>query len=168
MKSKKVIGTALYDSEIKEFLDYYTHGYNVIKTEQEFCSGSISDAFGESNFTVIFIEPNEGAIGHWVCAFYRHMKATGKPAIEYFNSLGDGPTILMKAAFDRWDVDYSANHVKLQGQTSNTCGKWVIARVMSQDIGLQEFVAIFMENRVFKNPDEIVDRLYRLRRIEGI
>jgi hypothetical protein len=54
MKSKKVIGTALYDSEIKEFLDYYTHGYNVIKTEQEFCSGSISEAFGESNFTVIF------------------------------------------------------------------------------------------------------------------
>jgi hypothetical protein len=90
----------------------------------------------------------------------------GRPL--YFNSLGDGPSILMKAAFDRWDVDYSANHVQLQGQTSNTCGKWCIARIMSQDIELLEFVAIFMENSVFKNPDEIVDRLYRLRRIEGI
>jgi hypothetical protein len=167
MTKKKVIGTALYDSEIREFLEYYTHGYNVVKTEEEFCESTLQNAFGDSNFTVIFIEPNEGAIGHWVCAFYRHMK-NGQSAVEYFNSLGEGPTIRMKAAFDRWDVDYSTNHVQLQGKFSNTCGKWVIARVMSQDITLQEFVSIFLENAVYKIPDEIVDKLYRLRRITDI
>jgi hypothetical protein len=167
-KKIKVIGTALYDSEIKEFLEYYTHGNNVIKTEDQFCQSTLQNAFGESNFCVIFIEPLvENTIGHWVCAFYRHLK-NGKPAVEYFNSLGEPPSEKLITAFDRWNIDYSTNHVQLQGKYSNTCGKWIISRILSQDISLKEFVAIFLENSVFKNPDEIVDKLYRLRRITDI
>jgi hypothetical protein len=156
-----MIGVPLYDTEIKEFLEYYTNGANVVQTMDEFLNNDLAYSFKDNTFQVIFIEPVEGNIGHWIVVFLREGK-NGKPVIEYFNSTGIRPPEVAVATFDKWGVDWLYNPVQLQSLTSNTCGKWVISRVMAQDVSLNEYVAIFMENKEF-SPDEIVDRLFRVK-----
>lgn len=118
--------------------------------------------------TLILLYETKKHFGHWVCLF-RSCSNT----ITFFDSYGilpDDELLFIPSNFRRLNnedyphltallyksgciVDY--NHHKLQGKKSNTCGRFVIIRILLKHLSNNEFSKLFKG----KNPDKFITYL---------
>lgn len=111
-------------------------------------------------------------MGHWVCCINR------PDHIEFFDSLGKCPDrtpeysngeinkknyqtakLLTRLLYESGKpVIY--NNIPLQSTDSNTCGRWVLGRIIMRDIPLEDFQMIF-DNQHF-TPDQLITMIIRI------
>ena len=110
---------------------------------------------------LIVLIPKKGTkSGHYVALIPR------KNHIEYFSSLGGSmeselnelnePLNIMRNILGK---QYKYNRVQLQKQSNysiNTCGAWVLARVILAKLKQREFVQLFRKGIVLRSPDDTV------------
>lgn len=125
---------------------------------------------------LIILYETKKEFGHWVCILIHPATRQMKPRIEFFDSLGYFPdherifvdknfkklyfnsiphiVKLLRDKSNQYIIEYN-NH-QLQGDSSSTCGRWVILRILLSDLSLEQFTKYFKQ---FKNPDDEVLRL---------
>jgi hypothetical protein len=134
----------------------------------------IDEAFdGLGRCAFLFLTKSETS-GHWLCMFKRNEKT-----IEYFDSYGERPdaqrkwltqeqlealgeptarlTELLKNSGYR--VYYNTHKYQKDGDDINTCGRWIVARLICKDFSNNEFfhaVKQDMKERDLKTPDDWV------------
>lgn len=132
---------------------------------------TLDEALGPHGALVLLYETKDN-FGHWVGVFKRT-----PTLVEFFDSYGYKPDDEIKFIPDYFrkvnDLDYphltallyksgykiSYNEHKLQKLKNdvNTCGRWVVARLIMRDLPLNEFVKMFKERGV--SSDTIVTLL---------
>jgi hypothetical protein len=159
---------SLSDSDLMKALGGKTKiiPYNELKNYS-----SIDQVVAPYNNAIILYLSDGPNSGHWTCLI-KH-----PDRIEFFCSYGDivdsqfryidkkiklkynfrGQPYLSKLLRDCGQkVEY--NHINLQkdGQGIATCGRWVILRILLNDVTLEKFGAIMTQ---FSNPDDIAVKL---------
>jgi len=134
---------------------------------------SIKDVLGKYDACVILFETKEN-FGHWTCVYQNDSNV-----IDFFDSYGLKPDNELKfipaqfrtksnQAFTHLtdllyksgcDVEY--NHTRLQASLTgvNTCGRWVVARLLLRDMPLANFVKFFKSKLLGLSPDQLVTYL---------
>lgn len=114
-----------------------------------------------------------GLFGHWVGVF---INSSGN--IEYFNSFG---SFLEEGALKNIDRDFKKKHNEdfkyltnlfikspytieynpkaLQNKNTNTCGRWVVYRLLRDDLSINQFNKLFKKNTLL-NDKNILKIIY--------
>lgn len=151
----------LSNHDIMRALDYQT---NIITYENLMNVKNIDEIL-KNNTCVIFYEGKD--IGHWVCVFKT------KNGYEYFDSYGNIPdhNLKKKDNYFRKKIPHLTwllyrtgkpieyNNYKLQeyNKNINTCGRWVIARLLLKKMPLKKFVKLFRTGNI---PSDILVTLF--------
>jgi len=165
-KSKKY---PLSDLDISRYLCEPLH----IASYKELASvSSIYELFHQDYFVLLYQISDK--MGHWVVCLNR------PDHIEFFDSLGKCPDITPNYAdqtVSKKNLQTSKlltrllyesgkpviyNNIPLQSKGSNTCGRWVLARINMRDIPLEDF-QLFFANPYF-TPDQMVTMMIRIQR----
>lgn len=136
----------------------------------------LDQIWGSSGAVIILYETSE-SFGHWCCLFKREDGKT----IEFFDSLGspDGPYIgapdaqlkFIKPHFRRisnqyvphltvlikespYRCVYSAFRLQKNARETNTCGRWVTARLLMRELTAEQFAKLFLHQKM--DPDSYV------------
>lgn len=118
---------------------------------------------------VVILYETKGNFGHWVCLFKYHYSST----ISFFDSYGLKPDEELKITNDvmktntypylswlllhhKGKVEY--NHYQFQKylQDVNTCGRWVIVRLLYMDVPLKKFINMFKTKNDGIDTDDFV------------
>lgn len=168
-----MIGSALYSLEIETVLSFYNTSYFNYDELPNY--NSIHDVFEpHNNFRIINVSSDKKKKeGHWIAIFRRNDNL-----IEYFDSKGLPPDIacmftnkLKVNKNKRYYTELLAktpeirtlyNTVKLQKDRTNTCGKWVLSRILSMGTPLDTYVK--MMNNITGDKDVFINRLYTIPR----
>lgn len=152
---EKPIGTPINSENIEHFLGGEYQQAQGIVTHVADLNGPLDPL--ENRFAaIIFLPPQEGTIGHFCL-----LSEVGDH-LEWFDSLAQPIPQLVQQYANRRNLKTLYNTTRVQSLTSNTCGKWALARLQSLPTPLHDFIQIFMENKRL-SPDEIVDRLIVLK-----
>lgn len=158
---------ALSDYDIA---DYMCEPLHIVSYRDLARVQSIYDLLKDGYFVILYQMTKK--MGHWVACIDHG------DYIEFFDSLGKCPDrtpeyaareigiqnyqtakLLTKLLYDSGkDVIY--NNIPLQGKDSNTCGRWVIGRIIMRDVPLEKFQLIF-DNPHF-TPDQIISMMIRV------
>ena len=151
------------------------YGVNVYTYEQLPSFDSIDELLGSKKATVILYQ-TEKQYGHWVLLFENTSGDT--PHIEFFDSLGWEPDSELKLSeynikqhrgeivpylsylISRSALKVKYNNYPLQkfARHVNTCGRWCAIRALWRHVPLNEFVAMFSNNKEYP-PDFWVSAL---------
>jgi hypothetical protein len=129
---------------------------------------NLDDAMGKYEALVILIEIRK-RFGHWICLFKRNN------IIEVFDSYGfipDDQLEFVDKQFRKnnnmyypqlsklllnsnYDIEY--NHYQLQKMSDdiNTCGRWVVQRLLLKHLSLEEFYKLFKSDNTITS-DELI------------
>lgn len=167
----KIKAYALSNQDIQDILEPDTK----IWVYPDFATmSSIDDAFdslGRCVFLFLTVSPS---VGHWLCMFKR-----GNNIIEYFDSYGEKPEAqrkwisedtleelgeeepylmnLLRAS--SYKVFWNTHAYQKDKQDYNTCGRWVVARLLCKDKSNLEFfnfVKSGMKEMRVSSPDDWV------------
>ena len=118
-----------------------------------------SGVFKNHTAVIVLLPSDHSSVGHFVALLGKE-----KGYIEYFSSLGESAEREQK----RLDTDKTLLHIlgkrylyntkKLQqGKFSiQSCGMWVLARVILQDLKLREFQGLFSKRVAINSSDDLV------------
>jgi hypothetical protein len=121
------------------------------------------------------VEPDGGLFGHWV-----GLMKNKNGNVEYFNSYG---SFLENGVMKNIDVNFKKRHGEdfkyltyllyisdykveynpktLQSSDSNTCGRWVLYRLLRDDLTIEQFNKLFTKNKI-KNDIKILNLVYNI------
>ncbi len=168
MDLKKLMAKSLSSKDISDFFDGKV---NIITYKELINYDNIDDVLGQYNMCVLLFlsKPN---FGHWTCVF-----RTIDDGIEFFDSYSfkpDSELSLINMDFRKQSnqqypyltyllykskkpIEY--NHHKFQKISNsvkyNTCGRWVIIRLLFKDIKLEKFIKLFN----IPNADEFITEM---------
>ncbi len=162
MQISKLYKKNLSDSDILKITNGKT---NIIKYDQLKNVNSIDDILKNGSCIILYVHTKPG-FGHWTSITKR-----GK-TIDFFDSYGYRPDyhlfqnskeqnhefgtdeayISNLLSESPYNVDYNSH--KLQGKTTNTCGRWVGVRVMLKKLSNDQFAKLFLNKKL--SPDELV------------
>lgn len=122
----------------------------------------IDKVLGKKGMAIILYTLTE-RFGHWCCIF-KTKNNKGKPIIEWFDSYGFSvdderdfvpkeflneqynkkPHVVKLFYKSKYNKRYS--HHRLQGKSSNTCGRWVIMRLKLRHLNENKFNDLFTKD----------------------
>ena len=162
------IGTPLYSTELETVLGFYNATF--LNYDELPKYSTIFDIFEDNNFRILYIGSDNTNVGHWVTILAR-----SDTQIEWFDSLGYPPDGVNKLLNDNVanqnkayytelirktpEVRTIFNTVKLQSLSANTCGKWVLARILSIKTKLPDFLKLMGAIQDI-NLDMFIDKMY--------
>lgn len=134
---------------------------------------NINDLLGKNNKCVILYR-NSLNYGHWCCLF------KNKKGINFFDSYGNKPDEILKFVPNDVNEELKQDHKKLLQllykskynicfnqyklqkleKYINTCGRWVVFRLLNSDLTEDEFKDLF-KNRKY-SPDELITELVKI------
>ena len=152
---EKLKQTPVSIHDLKKLVPDYVR---VVKLEQ-IHDKQRSEVFKNHTAVIVLLPSDHSSVGHFIALL-------GKPKgyIEYFSSLGESAEKEQK----RLKTDktllrilgkrYLYNTKKLQqGKFSiQSCGMWVLARVILQDLKLREFQSLFSRKVTVNSSDDLV------------
>ena len=147
------------DYELRHALQEYEGIDDKIMHVDELIAGGVLE-----DFVIVFLPPPSdggvGGIGHW-CLL--HWLDDEENVVEWFDPLAKP----MPEALENWlelkGYDWVINPVQLQDYDTNSCGKFVVSRLMSLPSCLCDYIKVLTGNKL-KTPNEIVEILVKLKR----
>lgn len=138
---------------------------------------NIDDALGKYGALILLYETRKN-FGHWTCIFKRKSYFSDDTVIEHFDSYGIMPddelkftekymrqinseilphltALLYKSGYP---IEYNNYQLQERKKGISTCGRWVGMRLFFRDLPIEDFIKIFIGNRIY-NPDDIVTLL---------
>lgn len=156
---EKIVSTIpTSDYELKFSLQEYEGIDNKIKHIDQVILGSLDD------FMIVYLPPVEkpsgDIIGHW-CLLHR--VDDEKNIVEWFDPLAQPMPEKLETWLTSLKYNWIVNPVQLQDYDTNSCGKFVVSRLMSLPSCLCDYIKVLTGNKL-KTPNEIVEILIKLRR----
>lgn len=134
-------------------------------------------------FVVILFMNGSFNYGHWCCMTVSpYSKDTDEMSINFFDSYGIAPdsqkdyidnnflelsdqdrnylSELLLLISDNYNIEYQEKNLQKKKKGNNTCGRWVVCRILTKDIPLNKFQKI-MNNGKF-TPDQKVVKMTNL------
>ena len=147
------------DYELRHALQEYEGIDGKIMHVDELIAGGVLE-----DFVIVFLPPPSdggvGGVGHW-CLL--HWLDDEENVVEWFDPLAKP----MPEALENWlelkGYDWVINPVQLQDYDTNSCGKFVVSRLMSLPSCLCDYIKVLTGNKL-KTPNEIVEILVKLKR----
>lgn len=168
----------LSNRDLEDFLSMY--GHQPIIRYDDLDGKTLEEVLGDQDYRIVFLSSDTRDIGHWVCLILH----TCSNVVELFDSMGplhvdeshakinDRPENKKKNYLERIMMDYCSrtgaamqwNTVQLQKRHSKvtTCGRHIIARLLSRKIPLCKHIEIFAGHKKY-TPDQLVTMLYTLK-----
>lgn len=160
------MNTGIYNYEISEALDGKV---NIMTYDELEELNTIDDVLGPHDKAVILYSTSE-SYGHWVC-LWKH-----ENTINFFDSYGYFPDderkfipeAYLKLKYNKiphltallykckYPIRY--NEYKLQNETTHTCGRWCIVRLLLDNLNEHDFYNVFKQ---FKHKDRAIYNLTR-------
>jgi hypothetical protein len=161
---KNAIGKALSNTDI---MDLIKHKANLMTYRKLKKYKTLDQALGKHGALVLLYETQEN-FGHWVCVFKRG------DLIEHFDSYGMKPDDEIKfidSYFRKrhnlhiphltallyespYKISYNEHKLQKHKEDVNTCGRWVIARLLLRHLPLKQFSKMFKNKSI--EPDKLV------------
>lgn len=161
---------SLSNHDIKKALN---NNVNIITYNDLSYYNNIKKAFNHKKFLVILFE-NKKNFGHWCCLFFHNNNT-----LEFFDSYGLMPDdelkftsnvfrknnnmllphltyLLLKSPYN---IEYNNYKFQSYNNNTNTCGRWVIVRLLYNDININDFYKIFGN---IKNSDKFITKITNL------
>jgi len=121
-------------------------------------ANNVADLFKDDSYAIVFYNNPNSPIGHWVACI-----KLDNDTIEIFNPAGtrSGYSLYdkkLKNLFLKSGYLVVFNKVNLQdGPESQTCGRWVAARILGRHTPLNDWLQLFKKKGV--KPDEMIMKL---------
>ena len=114
------------------------------------------------DFVIVYL-PNSGeVVGHW-CLLSRVDDEMN--VIEWFDPLSQPIPEQLESWILAGGFEYIANPVQLQDLDTNSCGKFIVSRLMSLPSCLCDYIKVMTGNKLM-SANEIVEVLVKLRRFK--
>ena len=121
----------------------------------------IDDMFKTQSYAVVYYNNPHSQIGHWVVCI-----KLNDNTVEIFNPAGtrSGYSLYdkkLKVMFMRVGYHVMFNKKNLQdGPESQTCGRWVIARILGRHTPLPLWLKLFIKKGV--KPDDMIMKMFAI------
>ena len=143
------------DYELKNSLQEYENiDEKIMHIDELTSTGTLDD------FVIVYLPNNGDAIGHW-CLLHRPDDEVD--LVEWFDPLAQPMPKALEVWLETRGYDWTVNPIQLQDLDTNSCGKFIVSRLMSLPCCLCEYLKVFTGNKLL-SPNEIVEILIKLRR----
>lgn len=158
-----------------EIMDSIKHKGNMMTYEELVNFDNIDDALGKHGALVLLVETKNNS-GHWICIFKTLSDNKKKePIISFFDSYAlpvDDQLHFVNMKYREendmlypylsyllykspYPIEYNEHQFQELSPKINTCGRWVIMRLLLRDLPLKKFYKLFKSSKKI-NSDDLV------------